>query len=154
MSKHTAHTARPGTENATAASQRLAVAYRRTLDAPSIDTVSKLAPGNYRRICRGCEISPQHIARVVTGRKGASLHVAKRIAVAAGVSLDELYAYIVNSPALKVRGRRTVADAKAAPEGMRRHVVRRRLTPDLSVGGGVTLRRPVVAAAQDDVETL
>jgi transcriptional regulator with XRE-family HTH domain len=148
------HAARPGTGNTTAASQRLAVAYRRTTAPPTIDTVSKLAPGNYRRICRGCGISPQHIARVVTGRKGASLHVANRIAVAAGVTLDELYAFIVNSPALKVRGRRTVADVReVAPEGIRRHTLRRRLSPRLTQPQ-VTVADDTAVADATTVETL
>lgn len=77
---------------------------------PSDATVKLLEPGNYRRICRGAGVTPQHIARVVTGRKGASLHVAKRIADAAGVTLDELYLFIMTSPTLNIKGRPTMVE--------------------------------------------
>lgn len=95
-----------------AGSQAFISVYKQVL--PSAETVRLLGAGNYRRIFRTSGISPQHIARVVTGRKGASLHVAKRIAFAAGVSLDEMYNFIMSSPLLAVRGRHTMADNAAA----------------------------------------
>lgn len=74
--------------------------------------VDPLAPGNYRHISRQSGLSPQHVARVIKGTKGASFHVAARIAEGAGVTLDELYRHIRRSRSLKVKGRRTVADIK------------------------------------------
>ena len=75
--------------------------------------ISLLQSGNYRRICGKAGLTPQHVARVLQGRKGASFHVAARIAKAAGVTLDEMHAFIAASPALEVKGRRTVADDAA-----------------------------------------
>lgn len=68
--------------------------------------------GNYLRIANKAVLSPGHVSRVLHGNKGASFHVAARIARAAGVTLDELYRYIINQPALRIRGRRTLRDAK------------------------------------------
>ena len=93
-------------------SHRIALTFR--AQPPTEETRVKLEAGNYRRIHRASGLSPQHISRVIKGSKGASLHVAKRIADAAGVSLDELYSYIVYSPELNVRGRRTLLDASMA----------------------------------------
>jgi transcriptional regulator with XRE-family HTH domain len=72
------------------------------------ETASRLGPGNYRRIARIAGLTPAHVGRVLRGTRGASFHVGARIAVAAGVTLDQLYTYIAQSPELEVRGRRTV----------------------------------------------
>lgn len=73
-------------------------------------SAERLTAGNYRRIARGAGLTPQHVARTLKGKRGASLHVAYRIAKAAGVSLDELYAFITSHPDIVVRGRRTRGD--------------------------------------------
>ena len=69
-----------------------------------------LGPGNYRRIARKAKLSPQHVGRLLKGKRGASFHVAARVAQAAGVTLDALYAFITSQPELIIKGRRTVAD--------------------------------------------
>lgn len=78
---------------------------------------SRLEPGNYRSIARGAGLTPQHVSRVLRGMKGTSLHVAARIAEAAGVTLDELHAFITAQPSLVVRPRQTMLDR--APEERR-----------------------------------
>ncbi len=66
-----------------------------------------LGPGNYRRIARSAKLSPQHVARILRGLRGASFHVAARVAQSAGVTLDQLHAYIVAQPGLVIKGRKT-----------------------------------------------
>lgn len=68
--------------------------------------------GNYLRIADKAGVTPGHVSRVLRGSKGASLHVAARIARAAGVTLDELYAHILAQPTLRVQGRCTLADRR------------------------------------------
>ncbi len=69
-----------------------------------------LGPGNYRRIARGARLTPQHVGRVLGGRRGTSLEVGARIAAAAGVTLDQLYAFIKATPSYHNHGRKTMAD--------------------------------------------
>ena len=78
----------------------------------SDDPESLLGPGNYRRIARTAGVTPQHVARVLRGERGASLHVGARIAKAAGVTLDQMYEFISNSPTLEIKGRHTRAAAR------------------------------------------
>ncbi len=56
--------------------------------------VRLLDSGNYGRIARASGFSIPHISRVLTGKRGTPLKSAARIAAAAGVSLDELHAWI------------------------------------------------------------
>jgi hypothetical protein len=53
----------------------------------------KLTEGNFRRIARATNLTPQHVGRVIKGAAETKLSTAYRIAVAAGVTLDELYEY-------------------------------------------------------------
>lgn len=69
-----------------------------------------LGRGNYRSIARRAGLSVQHVSRTLRGERGASFHVAARIAKAAGVTLDEMHRYIMASPSLNVQGRRTKGD--------------------------------------------
>jgi hypothetical protein len=70
----------------------------------STQAVSKfLNTGNYRRISRATKFTPQHVGRVLKGTKGTTLDGAALIAVAAGVTIDELHAYVVRA---RERGRR------------------------------------------------
>jgi transcriptional regulator with XRE-family HTH domain len=58
-----------------------------------------IGPGNYHRLARATGYTPQHVSRVLRGKVGASFVAANRIANAAGVTLDELYAYIERNAA-------------------------------------------------------
>lgn len=71
---------------------------------------SRLGPGNYRRIAKSAQLVPQHVSRVLKAQKGCSLEVAARIARAAGVSIDAMYAFIASHPHYRNRGRRTRAE--------------------------------------------
>lgn len=53
-----------------------------------------LEEGNYRRISRGAGLTPQYISRVLRGKRGCSFRSAMSIADAAGVTVDELRAFI------------------------------------------------------------
>jgi transcriptional regulator with XRE-family HTH domain len=56
-----------------------------------------LGPGNYHYLSRTTRLSRSHLTRVLRGKvgtEGVSLDAAARIADAAGVTLDELRAYI------------------------------------------------------------
>lgn len=75
-------------------------------------TKAALAAGRYRHIARRVGCAPQHVSRVIKGERGASLHVAARIAAAAGVSLDQLYRFICASPKLNIKGRATRRDMR------------------------------------------
>ena len=54
----------------------------------------KLGQGNFHAIARKADINPAHVSRVLRGLRGASMDTAGRIAKAADVTVDELYAYI------------------------------------------------------------
>src|SRR5215207_3587791 len=61
----------------------------------SVETLARsLGRGNYGPIARKAELETAHVSRVLRGMRGVSLVVASRIADAAGVSLDELRAFI------------------------------------------------------------
>lgn len=84
---------------------------------PVATVESRLGQGNYRRIAAVSGLTPQHVGRVLRGIRGASFHVAARIADAADVSLDELHRYIVGQPGLRIRGRRTTQDYQRGTDG-------------------------------------
>lgn len=69
--------------------------------------VTKLSRGQYGPIARRAGLAPQHVGRVLRGMKGASLHVAARIAHAADVTLDDMYRFILQQPELNIQGRKT-----------------------------------------------
>lgn len=73
-----------------------------------------LSPGNYSYLSRESGCSRQHIQQVLKGQRGVTIHAAKKIADAAGVTLDELYDFI------KRRG------TKLRPKGTRRTTVAHR----------------------------
>lgn len=54
---------------------------------------AKLTEGNFRRIARATNLTPQHVGRVIKGAVNTTLTTAYQIAKAAGVTLDELYEY-------------------------------------------------------------
>jgi transcriptional regulator with XRE-family HTH domain len=84
-----------------------------------------LGEGNYRRISKKAGLSPQHVARVLKGMRGCSLHVAKSIADAAGVSLDALYLFIASQPKFSLEGRRTRASFMKDRIELQREALRR-----------------------------
>lgn len=51
----------------------------------------RLGPGNFGRLARRTNLDMRHVSRVCRGLREPSLDVAKRIADAAGVTLDEFY---------------------------------------------------------------
>jgi 3-keto-L-gulonate-6-phosphate decarboxylase len=93
-------------------------ALRRLLDKPArtgvtlVDekTKKQLAYGRYHLIARHAGLSPQHTSRVINGKVGCSIHVAARIALASGITIDQLYAYMITRPTLVVKGRRTLRE--------------------------------------------
>jgi transcriptional regulator with XRE-family HTH domain len=73
-------------------------------DVP-VDVAQRLS--NFRQLARLSGLSHSHISRVLRGEKGCTFHVAAVIAQAANVRLDHLYNYILQSPSLRIRTRRT-----------------------------------------------
>lgn len=59
------------------------------------DVEKRLGPGNFRPIAKKARLTNGYVGRALKGLRGMSFHVAKRIADAAGVSLDELHAYLM-----------------------------------------------------------
>lgn len=55
---------------------------------------SRLEIGNYHKIARKAQITPQHVSRVLRGKRAGSLSILERIADAADVTLSQLYTYI------------------------------------------------------------
>lgn len=72
-----------------------------------------LGRGNYIKIARGAGLTPSHVGRVLRGLRGASFHVAARIAVSANVTLDQMYDYIYAQSELTIRGRQTQREIRA-----------------------------------------
>lgn len=70
---------------------------------------SLLGPGNYRRIAREAGLTPAHVGRVLNGKRGSNFFVAGRIALAAGVSLDDLHQFLARLDRI-APGRRTRGD--------------------------------------------
>lgn len=64
-----------------------------TVDDPTL-VVACLTMGNRRRLARGAGLTSGFTSRVFSGKRGTSIVTAKRIADAAGVTLDDLYWYI------------------------------------------------------------
>lgn len=52
--------------------------------------------GNFRFIARQAGLTPGFVARALQGRRGMSLSTAARIAKAAHVSIDDLYAHVTS----------------------------------------------------------
>lgn len=73
---------------------------------PSTDARRKLSQGNWRAIANRAGLTPQHVARVIKGTKGATLHTAADIACAADVTLDDLYKVILMSSEYLLANRR------------------------------------------------
>ncbi len=70
-----------------------------------MELVRILGQGNYRRISRAAGLTPQHVSRVLRGKKGVSFQTASRIADASEVSLDDLRNYIESTTGRKlIRG--------------------------------------------------
>ena len=53
-----------------------------------------LGPGNYKRIGRDVEVSPQHVSRFLRGIKGATFNMACAIADSASVKVDDMRWFI------------------------------------------------------------
>ncbi len=56
---------------------------------------TRLGPGNFNRIARRSGVSKYHVSRVLRGLREPSFDVAADIALAAGVSLDELHKWTI-----------------------------------------------------------
>lgn len=87
------------------------------------DVRLELKPGNYRYIAHAAGISLGHVSRVLNGRRGANIYVAKRIADAANVTLDELFEHISSRPRHN-RNRKTIAELTS--EAAHRYRMKRR----------------------------
>lgn len=62
---------------------------------------------NFRQIARISGLSRTHVSRVLSGSRGATIHVFAVIAQAADVRLDHLYNFVISQPGLKIRTRKT-----------------------------------------------
>lgn len=76
--------------------------------------IARLSIGQYGKLARMSGMSKQHISRALNGYRGLSFHSAARLAMAADVSLDHLYAFILSQPRLTFCGRKTRGDKAAA----------------------------------------
>ncbi len=75
---------------------------------------ARLGPGNHRRLAKKSGLSRCHVIRSLRGLRYMSFHVAKRIADAANVTLDDLYRFISANPNYHPRVRRS-SHPKAKP---------------------------------------
>ena len=62
-----------------------------------------LGPGNYKQIARDAGLTYQHVSRVLRGMKTCSVDVAVLIAQSAGVTLDQLWAFIESNRVSRLR---------------------------------------------------
>ena len=60
----------------------------------AVNLAELLGPGNYRRIAKEAGFTSQYISRFLRGQRGAKFATAKRIADVAGITLDQLWAYV------------------------------------------------------------
>lgn len=68
-------------------------------DSKKPSSPPSLASGQYRHLARLTGYSAQHITRSLQGHNGLTLVSAKRIATAAGVTLEQLYDHMYSTDA-------------------------------------------------------